>query len=393
MATLENTLKDSSSAQITFQREQANKTFTQKHGEALASRVRLWCGAATDDDLPSVHKLLARSDGKARDFGIIQAEVEQRVLSGDVPLTMANCPLVTTRLVEEVFRQYQLAHPGLRFARGLSPFSIVCDGHSEQDAVRAALERARLVASGGGSVTLADAESLLTTDVRFPSTGMQGAQKGYGWSILADVFHGKDHDISTSVRNFALKTGPAMDTLCSTNAENPAVGIDLVCRSLYEAQQDYFDWAMKVSNGDAVSVPTFGHIINKVLSFRASSLSVLPASWYLMIKAGAPQPYATKAAPSIREEAGTVTSHNSHADERLMARFSASRFNNISELLEAHSGDEPQHNGSAVCLTWALKGACGKRCKRKKAHVRYPPAVIKKIDKLMTDAGVAPDQE
>ena len=76
-----------------------------------------------------------------------------------------------------------------------------------------------------------------------------------------------------------------------------------------------------------------------------------------------------------------------------MARFSASRFNNISELLEAHSGDEPQHNGSAVCLTWALKGACGKRCKRKKAHVRYPPAVIKKIDKLMTDAGVAPDQE
>ena len=44
-------------------------------------------------------------------------------------------------------------------------------------------------------------------------------------------------------------------------------------------------------------------------------------------------------------------------------------------------------------MTWALKGACGKRCKRKKAHVRCTPVVIKKIDKLMTDAGVSPSEE
>ena len=76
-----------------------------------------------------------------------------------------------------------------------------------------------------------------------------------------------------------------------------------------------------------------------------------------------------------------------------MARFSGSRFNNIKDLLEAYNGDEPKHNGKPVCLTWALKGACGRRCKRREAHVRCPATVNNKIGQLLTDAGVPASNE
>ena len=65
----------------------------------------------------------------------------------------------------------------------------------------------------------------------------------------------------------------------------------------------------------------------------------------------------------------------------------------MSELLEAASGEEPKVNGKPVCLTWALKGTCSAKCKRGKQHIRYPPAVVKKIQQFLTDAGVSPSVE
>ena len=85
---------------LQYQRDKDNKSFTDRHGEQLAQRVRNWCGVANDAALPEIHRLLAKSDGKARDCGIIQAAIEARVLEGDLPLTVVNCPMVTTALVE-----------------------------------------------------------------------------------------------------------------------------------------------------------------------------------------------------------------------------------------------------------------------------------------------------
>ena len=335
---------------------------------------------------------MAKSDGKARDYGIIQAAIEARVLEGDLPLTMVNCPMVTTSLVEEVYRQYQPCHPGIAFAKGLSPFSMVCHGHPEQLAVSRALEKARIATSGSGTVSLSDATSLLTSDVRFPISDVQGAEKCYAWSLQVDLFHGKNKDISISVRNFVLKVGPALHSISTTCAETPAVGMDFVCRIMHDAQQDYFSWMQKVGAGvGGVVVPTFENLIDKVLTHRVSSLSMLPAPWYLMIQAGAPSRAGTPgAAPSVADTAGVIATFNSWADESLLERFRGCRFNTISELSEAATTEQPKINGKPVCLTWALKGSCSSKCKRGKQHVRYPPNVIKKIHQFLTDAGAPP---
>ena len=245
-------------------------------------------------------------------------------------------------------------------------------------------------------MSLLDAGQLLTSDVRFPSTGSQAAQKMYAWSVVIDIFHGHAHGIATSIRDMVLKVGPAMEAIATTSAENPAVGMDLCCRIMFDAQQDYFEWMQIIGSGGVCVIPSFGNLTSKVLSYRASSLSNLPAPWYLMIKAGAPQVRSrteAQAPISVREEAGAVPRFNTFADEQLLARFSDSRFNTIKELLDAFNGDEPKYNGKPVCLTWALKGSCGRRCKRREAHVRYPPAVNNKISQLLTDAGVPPTGE
>ena len=100
-------------AALQYQRDKDNKSFSDRHGGQLAARLWRWCNVTSDAALPEVHRLLAKSDGKARDYGIIKAAVEVRVLANPVPLSMVNAPMVTTALVEEVFRQYQPSHPGL----------------------------------------------------------------------------------------------------------------------------------------------------------------------------------------------------------------------------------------------------------------------------------------
>ena len=156
---------------------------------------------------------MAKSDGKARDYGIIQAAIEARVLANVVPLSLVNSPMITTAIVQEVFRQYQPCHPGLAFTKGLSPFSMVCHGHPEQLAVSKSLEKARIATSGAGTVSLSDDATLLTSDVRFPITGSQAAQKFYAWSLFIDIYHGSNHDISISVRNLVKQVGPVFESI------------------------------------------------------------------------------------------------------------------------------------------------------------------------------------
>ena len=51
--------------------------------------------------------------------------------------------------------------------------------------------------------------------------------------------------------------------------------------------------------------------------------------------------------------------------------------------------DYPKHSGKAVCMSWALKGACNSNCKRIDQHVRYSAATNRAIGELMTQCGVA----
>ena len=300
--------------------------------------------------------------------------------------------------MEEVFRTYQPSATGITFAQGLSPFAVVCEGHPEMDTIKRATKQAELTESGT-SVSLADAQAIIATDVRFPTDAQTAAEKLYGWSVVIDVFHGVAADIAIAVRTFVQNVGPALHRL-ALHAGSSAVGMDLVCRVLYEAQQDYFQYATGLANGEHPNLPIFARITNLVVTYRAESLSPLPDAWYTMVSAPtssrrAPPPASSNAParPSTnRDRAGATPTFNTHADRRLLKRFRESSYNSISSLIQGRNVTIPKHRGEDICLTWALKGECGPTCRRAGNHVRYPQSVVTELGKLLTDCGV-PDAQ
>ena len=141
------------------------------------------------------------------------------------------------------------------------------------------------IAEGGASVSLEDAQRITTTDVRFPSNPRSAEEKLYRFSIIVDLFHGVGHPVSNSIRNMTIRLGPAFHRLADQYADTPTQGMDLVCRVLYDIQQDYFRYIADVSNGLPGVLPDFRRVIDLVESFRADSLSALPAPWYNLVDA------------------------------------------------------------------------------------------------------------
>ena len=227
--------------QLMYFRERDNKTFTQKHGNSLAQGLYNWCGVDTDAALPEIHQLLAKSP-KNRDYAIITAQLQARLVQSPVPLTLASAPIASTKLVDQVYRSLDPSGSGVEFASHLSPFSIVCEGHAEHAAVQRMVKQAEL-AEAGSTMSLADASRLITSDVRFPSGPQISAEKFYGWSLNVDVFHGHNQPIADAVRLFVIAVGPALHRVHDQHLDNPAMGMDLVCRIMFKAQQEYFMWA------------------------------------------------------------------------------------------------------------------------------------------------------
>ena len=311
-------------------------------------------------------------------------------------MTLSNAPLATTKMVDDVFRSLNPSSTGLTFGAGLTPFAMVCEGHQEMAAVSKLIKQAEL-AEAGTSMSLADADRLTSSDVRFPTNAQTAAEKLWAWSIMVDIFHGVSHEIAMSVRRFVIAVGPALHRIAEQSAENPAIGMDLVCRVLYEAQQDYFVYLAALAPSPVgVVCPTFNHIENKVLTYRAGSLAPLPASWYAMLDA--PKTVRTRndtssSSVSPRSQVGAAPTFNQNPDARLLHRFSESGHSTISSMMNGHEVAIPKIGGKPVCLVWALKGECSSSCKRKAQHKTYPRTVVNDIHGLMDTCGVANPQE
>ena len=393
VANLRDTMNDTAAARLQFERDRDNRTFTQKHGDALAQRMYNWTGAVDDDTLPEVHRLLAKSP-KARDYGILSSLIHARVAASTVPLTASNAPLPTTKLVDDVFRSLMPAGTGLVFAQGLTPFAVVCEGHAEMELVRKKIKQAEQ-AEAGTTISLADAETLVTTDVRMAATPQAGAEKLYGFSILVDLFHGVARPIAINIRCFSVNAGPALHRIAEQYADNPANGMDLVNRVLYEVQQEYFAYVTALAENPAAMVPTFMEIESKVLTYRAESLSPLPASWYTLFEIAHPTRGgpALTARPTPRSQAGTVATVSANPDRLLLTRFEGSGFSSVNAMLQGHEVEIPKHANKPVCLVWALKGRCSSGCRRKDQHVRYSRDTNSKLHALLDACGVANPQE
>ena len=84
---------------------------------------------------------------------------------------------------------------------------------------------------------------ITTSDARFPSNPRAAEEKLYGFSIIVDLFHGVVHPVSVSIRNMAIRLGPAFHQLANQYVDTPTQGMDLVCCVLYDIQlRHYFGW-------------------------------------------------------------------------------------------------------------------------------------------------------
>ena len=297
-----------------------------------------------------------------------------------------------------MFRLFTPAGTGVTFAYGLTPFAIVCEGHAEAFSNQQRIQNAMIV-EGGTSLTLQDAEQITTSDVKFPPTAYFAGEKLFGWSVVVDVFHGVTADVATRVRTFVLAVVPHLHTVQYTLSDTPGQGMDMVCRVLFEAQQEYFRWANETASGKAVVDPVdFSKILGLVTTSRVQSLCQLPSGWYSMASAPtqpgshAPPPNSSSGNSGPATRGGTAPAFNAHADQGLMSRFRDSGHSTINSMMTGHSADIPKHNGQQVCLTWALKGECSQGCRRANQHARHSRTTIQAIHSMMDACGVAAAQ-
>ena len=151
-------------------------------------------------------------------------------------------------------------------------------------------------------------------------------------------------------------------------------------------------------------VPTFGNLIQLVISLRIESLSGLPHNWYQKFTSNyqhgrgvqgrsAPSSSTTPAASSIRDSSGSTPVLNANVDSALKNRFTSSDHTTISAMIGSNDVQVPKHKGSPVCLTWALRGRCTTGCRRKANHVTYSKGTNQKLHALMDACGVPNPQE
>ena len=394
MASIANVMNRNQADHISFLRDQGNKTFTEKHGPDLAGRLHRWCDVGDDATLPQIHRLMAKSH-KSRDYGIVQAAIEARLATHVMPLSSQRSPLATPKLIDDVFRNFAPACDNQVFGEGLSPFSIVCIGHKEAHQVRESVRRAKAV-EDGGSMSLADATAIATTDVRFADTIQVGTEKCYGFSILVDLFHGEVTTIAQSIRAAVLAIAPYFSPMVD-NMGGLEVGMDYVNRVMYAITGQYHLYLANVLVNPACNVPTFEWITEALRTGQYDRFSQMPAHWYSL--ASAPKNPIRRLrdlaepAHSTRSQAGAVPQVNARPNDKLLARFASCGSTSISQMMEGHSPSIPKHKGEDVCLTWAFKGECSPSCKRKKNHVHYPPPVVHSLHSLLDTCGVAPSSD
>ena len=142
---LQATVNTVATQRLDFERARAERSFTEKHVDALAQRMHCSCDAGDDNHLPKALRLLAKSTSKSRDYAIFGNLFGERAQALPVPLTASQAPLATTKPVHDVFRNFTPAGTGLVFASHLTPFAVVCEGHAKAFANLQLMKKAKIL--------------------------------------------------------------------------------------------------------------------------------------------------------------------------------------------------------------------------------------------------------
>jgi hypothetical protein len=389
---LKTTLEETAANALQYQRDAKNKSFEDKHGSGLQQLIYRYCNVTTDAALPESHRLLLQAP-KNKEYALLRSFFAERAEQTPLPISTINAPLPTPALVDHVFRSYTPSTNGLTLGSGLTPFAIVCDGHSDMAEIKALIKKAELV-EGGTSMSLNDASTLTSNDTALPTEVFVAIEKLCGWSVVVDVFHGAPTLIATYIRNAVAAVIPHLNRLVYQTAETQVIGMELVNRVLFEFQQDYYSYLNELGSSttpNTVTVPQFRRIVDAVSSHRAASLCTLPASWYIPLQTSDWKTVSEKP-KSSRELSGTALRVNPKADQAILARFKNCGHSSIGALLQGHEVDVPKNQGAPICLTWALKGACSNGCKRKDQHKTYSRTINQAIHALLDTCGVTNPQ-
>ena len=115
IANMQATLDHNAAERLRHEAARNSRSFTSKHGDALAERMHRLCGVAADVDPPKVHILSARAPNKAQDYTIIQGLIHVRTNASPIPLPVTCAPVPTTKLVDQVFPNFCPGGSGLVF--------------------------------------------------------------------------------------------------------------------------------------------------------------------------------------------------------------------------------------------------------------------------------------
>ena len=62
---------------LDYNHQKSNKSFSDKHGDALCTRIKRYCSVHLEENLPEVHLLLVKTT-KSREYGIVDSMLAER---------------------------------------------------------------------------------------------------------------------------------------------------------------------------------------------------------------------------------------------------------------------------------------------------------------------------
>jgi hypothetical protein len=160
---------------------------------------------------------------------------------------------------------------GLALGRGLTPFLVVYEGHANAEKLKRDIKKNEIV-SMGAAVSLSDTDALTTNNTSLPTEPHIAQEKMMGWSILVDCFHGHTTQIAVNVHAAVAALFPYVHPLVHQVSASLSIGMENLCRVMYELQQDYFAYLHQVAI-DApppIVVPTFSDVVNQVAMGRVA---------------------------------------------------------------------------------------------------------------------------
>ena len=93
------------------------------------------------------------------------------------------------------------------------------------------------------------------------------------------VFHGATTGVANCVCAFVIPVVPHLHAVHHTLSNSPGQGLDMVCRVLFEAQQEHFHWVNQTADSLAAVDPVdFSKILGLVQTTCVQSLCHLPSA-------------------------------------------------------------------------------------------------------------------